>query len=142
MNRRRPRGREGGGRERADLARTLGGSQVDIERDLLTRTYGAFNARDVDAVLAVMHPDVDWPNGMEGGRVRGHAGIRDYWTRQWGMIDPHVEPRRFTTDDAGRVVVDVHQVVRNLSGQVVSDQVVQHVYVVQDGLIRSMEIRN
>jgi hypothetical protein len=117
------------------------GSHVDIGRDLLTRTYAAFNARDVDAVLAVMHPDVDWPNGMEGGRVRGHAGIRDYWTRQWGMIDPHVEPRRFTTDDAGRVVVDVHQVVRNLSGQVVSDQMVQHVYVVQDGLIRSLEIR-
>ena len=113
---------------------------MDIGRDLLTRTYAAFNARDVDAVLAVMHPDVDWPNGMEGGRVRGHAGIRDYWTRQWGMIDPHVEPRRFTTDDAGRIVVDVHQVVRTLSGQVVSDQMVRHVYVVQDGLIRSMEI--
>jgi len=92
------------------------GSHVDIRRDVLTRTYAAFNARDVDAVLAVMHPDVDWPNGMEGGRVRGHAGMRDYWTRQWGMIDPRVEPRRFTTDDAGRIVVDVHQVVRNLSG--------------------------
>ena len=92
---------------------------MNIERDLLTRTYAAFNARDVDAVLAVMHSDVDWPNGMEGGRVRGHAGMRDYWTRQWDMIDPRVEPRRFTTDDAGRVV-----------------------YVVQDGLIRSMQIRN
>ena len=51
---------------------------MNIERDLLTRTYAAFNARDVDAVLAVMHSDVDWPNGMEGGRVRGHAGMRDY----------------------------------------------------------------
>ena len=88
---------------------------VNIERDLLTRTYAAFNARDVDAVLAVMHPDVDWPNGMEGGRVHGHAGMRDYWTRQWGMLDPHVEPRRFTTDDAGRVVVDVHRAWRSTS---------------------------
>jgi len=27
---------------------------------------------------------VDWPNGMEGGRVHGHAEVRAYWTRQWG----------------------------------------------------------
>ena len=39
---------------------------------LLERTYAAFNARDVDAVLAMMHAEVDWPNGMEGGRVHGH----------------------------------------------------------------------
>ncbi len=36
---------------------------------LLERIYAAFNARDIDAVLAVMHPNVEWPNGMEGGSV-------------------------------------------------------------------------
>jgi hypothetical protein len=35
---------------------------------LLRRAYEAFNARDIDAALALMHLDVDWPNGMEGGR--------------------------------------------------------------------------
>jgi ketosteroid isomerase-like protein len=40
---------------------------------VLERTYTAFNARDIDAVLAVMRPDVIWPNGMEGGTVVGHA---------------------------------------------------------------------
>jgi hypothetical protein len=50
------------------------------ERELLTRAYAAFNARNIDAVLAAMHPDVDWPNGWEGGRVRGHPQVRDYWT--------------------------------------------------------------
>ncbi len=63
------------------------------DRELLTRAYDAFNARDVDAAVAAMHPDVDWPNGMEGGRVHGHRGVRDYWTRQWRSIDPRVEPR-------------------------------------------------
>jgi hypothetical protein len=58
---------------------------------LLERTYAAFNARDVEAVLAAMHPDVDWPNGMEGGRVLGHAAVRAYWIRQWGLIDPRVD---------------------------------------------------
>ena len=37
---------------------------------LLEGIYAAFNARDVDAVLAAMHADVDWPNAFEGGRVQ------------------------------------------------------------------------
>jgi hypothetical protein len=110
-------------------------------RELLVKTYRAFNRRDIDAVLAVMAPDVDWPNGMEGGRVHGHHAVREYWTRQWTMIDPTVEPLRFEPDDAGRIVVDVHQVVRDLAGNVKADQTVQHVYELHDGLITRMEIR-
>jgi hypothetical protein len=111
------------------------------DHDLLAKAYDAFNARDIDAAIAAMHPDVDWPNGMEGGRVHGHGGVRDYWTRQWSLIDPHVEPRRFKPDETGRMIVDVHQVIRDRAGTVVSDQMVQHVYLIQGGLIRSMEIR-
>ena len=110
-------------------------------REILGRTYQAFNARDIDAVLAVMTTDVDWPNGMESGRVHGHRAVREYWTRQWGLIDPAVEPVRFETDDDGRTVVDVHQVVRDRTGTVRADQMVQHVYQFRDGLISSMEIR-
>jgi hypothetical protein len=108
---------------------------------LLTRTYGGFNARDVDTVLAAMHPDIDWPNGWEGGRVHGREAVRDYWTRQWAAIDPHVEPVGFDTDEAGRTVVKVHQVVRDLNGNVIADGMVEHVYLIEDSLIKSMEIR-
>ncbi len=118
-----------------------GDAAMLADRELLTRAYDAFNARDVEAALAAMHSDVDWPNGMEGGRVHGHRSVRDYWTRQWRSIDPRVEPRGFATDETGRIVVDVHQVVRDLQGNVVSDRMVQHVYLIEDGLIRSMEIR-
>jgi hypothetical protein len=41
------------------------------DRDLLLTIYAAFNRRDIDAVLTALHPEVDWPNGMEGGRVYG-----------------------------------------------------------------------
>jgi hypothetical protein len=114
---------------------------IIAERQLLEKAYAAFNARDIDAVLAVMHIDVDWPNGMEGGRVHGHDGVRDYWTRQWGMIDPRVQPLRFEADEDGRTVVHVRQVVRDLDGNVVADGMVQHVYLIEDGLVRNMEIR-
>ena len=76
---------------------------------LLRKTYAAFNARDIDAVLATMHPDVDWPNAWEGGRVHGHGAVRGYWTRQWAEIDPTVEPTDIAPPDAdGRVAVTVH----------------------------------
>lgn len=111
------------------------------DHQLLRSAYAAFNARDIDAALAAMHADVAWPNGMEGGYVHGHDAVREYWTRQWGLIDPHVEPLRFELDVAGRIVVDVHQMVRDHAGTVLVDQMVQHAYLVEDGLIQTMEIR-
>jgi hypothetical protein len=111
-------------------------------RDLLIYVYARFNARDIDAVLAAMHPDVDWPNGWEGGRVHGRDGVRDYWTRQWKELDPNVEPIDFDSDDAGRTVVKVHQSVRDLNGNVITDGTVEHVYSIENGLIKSMEIRS
>jgi hypothetical protein len=108
--------------------------------DLLRRAYAAFNARDIDRALAVMHPDVDWPNGMEGGRELGHDAVRDYWTRQFGLIDSHVEAESFEDVD-GKIVVEVHQVVRDLDGALLSDQQVEHVYTLRDGLIARMDIR-
>ena len=110
-------------------------------RELLAAAYSRFNARDLEGVLLLMHADVDWPNGMEGGRVHGHNGVREYWTRQWKMLDPKVEPVGFAPDDAGRTVVEVKQVVHDMQGTLLMDRMVQHIYTMQDGLIRSMEIR-
>jgi ketosteroid isomerase-like protein len=111
-------------------------------RELITLIYAAFNRREMDTVLAHMHPDVDWPNGMEGGRVHGRAGVREYWTRQWSMIDPHVDPVRIEDDPSGRTVVEVHQVARDLSGNILIDQMVRHVYSIRDGLIERMDIQS
>ena len=108
----------------------------------MRRAYAAFNARDIDGALALMHPDVDWPNGMEGGRELGHEAVRAYWTRQFGLIDSHVEPVGFEVDEEGRIVVDVHQVVRDLEGSVLSDGRVRHVYTLRDGLVSRMEIED
>jgi hypothetical protein len=112
-----------------------------VSEEILLRAYEAFNARDIEGALALMQPDVDWPNGMEGGRELGHDAVRAYWTRQFGLIDSHVEPVGFGEDEEGHVVVDVDQVVRNLDGEVLSEQRVQHVYTLRDGLIARMDIR-
>ena len=114
---------------------------ISKECDLLKLVYAAFNRRDIDAILPRMKSDVHWPNGMEGGWVHGHEGVRAYWTRQWGLIDPQVEPISIEAADDGRVTVNVHQVVRDLAGLVLMDRIVQHIYSFSDGLIGGMEIR-
>jgi SnoaL-like domain len=114
---------------------------ITPQRELLTSVYEAFNRRDIDRILPAMDPAVEWPNGMEGGWVYGRDGVRSYWTRQWGMIDPRVIPVRFEVDELGRIVVDVHQTIRSLAGEVLVDRIVQHVYVIREGMISRMEIR-
>ena len=58
-------------------------------RLLLMSAYREFNARNIEAVLERLRPEVEWANGMEGGHVLGRDGVRDYWTRQWAILDPH-----------------------------------------------------
>lgn len=111
------------------------------EVDLLKLLYDRFNARDMEAVLAAMHEDVLWANGMEGGHVRGRDGVRSYWTRQWAMLDPHVEPLAFARDPQGKIVVEVHQVVRDLSGNLLADKMVGHIFRIEDRLIKRFDIR-
>jgi len=106
----------------------------------LRAVYAAFNARDVDTVVATMHPDVDWPNAWEGGRVLGHDAVREYWRRQFAAIDPRVEPRGFTLTDDGRVAVEVDQVVRSRSGELLAESTVTHVYAFRDGLVERMDV--
>jgi hypothetical protein len=107
---------------------------------LLRRAYDAFNARDVGAVVAVMHADVDWPNAFEGGRVRGHDEVRAYWARQFEQIDPEVTPGGFDERPDGRIAVAVHQVVRSPTGDLLSEGDVVHVYALRDGLVERMDV--
>jgi ketosteroid isomerase-like protein len=72
------------------------------DTELLVHVYDCFNARDMKAVLATMHEDVVWANGLESGHVYGHTGVRDCWTRQWAAIDSHTEPLGFSIGAASR----------------------------------------
>ena len=107
---------------------------------LIAQAYAAFNRRDVDGALAVMSENVNWPKASEGGRVVGKEEIRAYWTRQWAEFDPHVEPIEVNDRGAGRTDVKVHQLVKSLNGDVLSDQTLVHVFTITNGLIERMDI--
>ena len=112
----------------------------DVE--LLRQVYAAFNRGETAAVLAKMHLEVDWPNGWEGGWVHGREDVGEYWKRQFKEIHSRVEPQAFRIEQDGRIAIEVHQIVHDKNGKLVADRMVKHVYRLEDGLIRSMEIRS
>lgn len=110
------------------------------QQDLIKKAYTAFNSRDIDTALSTMHEDVEWPKAFEGGYVQGHESIRDYWTRQWIEINPNVEPIGFDLRQDDALEITVHQLVKDLQGNLLFDGNVKHVYTLQDGLLRKMDI--
>ena len=111
------------------------------EVEFLKQIYRWFNAREVERVLGAMREDVVWANGMEGGHVHGRDGVQSYWKRQWELVDPNVEPAGFSTGKNGEIIVEVHQTVRDLTGKVLLDQMVGHIFAIEDGLIKRFDIR-
>jgi hypothetical protein len=112
---------------------------MEIERRLCAM-YEAFNARDIESVLRQMAAEVQWPNAWEGGWVEGKAGVRAYWTRQWAEIDPKVQPLNIDVQHPSRAIVEVHQLVRDLDGTLLSEGRILHVYTIDAGLIVRMDV--
>ena len=112
----------------------------ELYQSLIQKAYTAFNARDIDTIFSLMHGDVLWPNGWEGGYLKGENEVRDYWTRQWQQINPTVIPIGITQRKDGRIEVNVHQTVKDLDGKVLLDGMVNHIYTIENGLITHMEI--
>lgn len=109
-------------------------------QNIIEQAYIAFNKRDIPGVLKLMHPDVHWPKAFEGSYVSGHEKVKDYWQKQWTEINPHVEPKEYKTRADGSFAVAVHQVVKDLDGNILADGYVKHVYKFEDGLIREMNV--
>ena len=107
----------------------------------IAQAYAAFNRRDGDGALALMAETVSWPKASEGGRVVGKEEIRAYWTRQWKEFDPYVEPVEVIERGGGKAEVRVHQLVKNLRGDVLSGSEVWHVHTIADGRIERMDLK-
>lgn len=109
-------------------------------KKLIEKAYVAFNSRNIDDALKLMHNEVRWPKAFEGGYIKGHDEIHSYWTRQWSEINPNVEPIGFTERPDGSLEVAVQQHVKDLEGNIVFDGIVKHIYTFKDGLIKTMDV--
>jgi len=109
-------------------------------QSIIKKAYTAFNERNIDMALSTMQPDVQWSKAWEGGYISGHDEIKHYWTRQWTEINPNVTPVGFDERENGSLEVQVHQIVKDLQGNLMFDGTVLHVYTFEDGLIKTMDI--
>lgn len=101
--------------------------------------YQNFNTRNIEAVIAQTTENVQWANGMEGGHVHGHSGIREYWLRQFTMINPKVTPIDIEVID-NEVKVIVHQVVHDLHGNLLMDKNLFHHFYMNHDSVERFEI--
>ena len=113
---------------------------MSSDRQFLQNLYDAFNNREIETIISFMRPDVKWANGVEGGFVYGRDAVREYWTNQYKVIQVQLETLKFETDENNRNVVTVHQVIKDLQGNLLADATVQQIFTIEDGLISLYEI--
>jgi len=75
--------------------------------------------------------------------------VREYWTRQWTLVSPLVEPKQFKQATNDVVIVEVQQSVRDLEGKPLQDQthglhdtVVGHVFHFYEGKVVRFDIQD
>ena len=115
---------------------------MDRDEQVIHQIYDGFNSRDMEAVFPLLTDDVAWANAMKGTHVHGKDAIREYWTHQWSVIDPHVEPLKIVKAADGSLVVDVHQVVKNLEGQMLIDETVKHAFRIESGRVKRFDTQS
>ena len=113
---------------------------MNPRQEFLQNLYDAFNRRELEIVLALMAEDVKWANGMEGGFVDGRENVREYWRRQFEIINPQLEILKTETDADGRAVVTVHQVVKDINGKPLAEKTLRQIFTFENGLIKAFEI--
>jgi hypothetical protein len=113
---------------------------MSSNQQFLQNLYDAFNKREIETIISLMRPDVKWANGLEGGFVYGRDAVREYWTNQFKDIQPELETLKFETDEKNRNVVTVHQIIRDLQGNLLVDATVQQIFTIENGLISLYEI--
>jgi len=113
---------------------------MSANQQFLQDLYDAFNKREIETIISLMRPDVKWANGLEGGFVYGRDAVREYWTNQFKGIQAELETLKFETDENNRNIVTVHQIIKDLQGNLLADATVQQIFTIEDGLISLYEI--
>ena len=107
--------------------------------DFFRELYKNFNERNIDIVISQMTDDVTWANGMDGGYVYGHNGVKAYWTKQFALVSSNVTPEEIVMENDA-VKIRVHQVVYDLDGKLLADETVYHFFQLRNNQIARFDI--
>jgi ketosteroid isomerase-like protein len=108
--------------------------QEDVEA--VRHGYEAWNRGDVDAVLELVHPDIEWRPGEdapEAGENQGRGGFRGF-IESWleSFEDLNIVPQELLIE-GDCVIAVVHQRGRGRGSGVEIDVVTAHVWEIEDG---------
>lgn len=108
-------------------------------RGVIDALWRALTARDIEAVVALLHPEVDWQDNMNGGRRVGRDATRDYLLDVMATVVVVSTPVDISRIAPDRYLARVNHVVRNSDGQLWGQEIVSHVLTLREGLIARME---
>jgi ketosteroid isomerase-like protein len=108
--------------------------------DLVRRAYRAFNDRDIEAAVALMHPEVSWPDATTGEIIRGSHALRWHWRTVFGHMHPILELDDLRERSDGLLEAVVRHILRDPDGTVLQDDRLVHLFTIEDGLIKRVEI--
>ena len=100
--------------------------------------YQNFNEKKIDLIINKMMDDVQWANGMDGGYVWSSwcARILD---AAFSLVSSNVTPLEiFKENDV--IKIKVKQVVHDVNGNLLSDDIVCHYFTLKDGKVARLDI--
>lgn len=112
---------------------------MDRIENFFMQLYKDFNERNFDSVIANMTEDVKWANRIEGGYVYGHSGVREYWARQFTQISSKLTPLEIHAEN-DVVKIKAHQVVHDVNGTLLTDEIVYHVFHLRNDKIAEFNV--
>lgn len=108
---------------------------------VLEEAYRAFNVRDLAGIRAILHPDVLWPNTLEGGPLFvGREAALGQFARIFATIVPNIELIRVLEETADTLRVESQYSVESPDGHVWTDTRATLTYHFRDGLLSGLTI--
>jgi ketosteroid isomerase-like protein len=106
---------------------------------LATALFEAINGQDLESAAALLHPDVDWQDVFNGGRLRGRDAVRAYWDQVFGQIALTAAALDMKPEGDDRLVMTALYTVHQRSGKLWGEGIISHIFTFRDGLISGMD---
>lgn len=108
---------------------------------VLEEAYDAFNRRDLARIRSLMHPDVVWPDTLDGvTEFVGVEAVMSQFARVFATIVPNIALIRVVDESADAITVESQYSVESPDGHIWTDSRATLTYHFRDGLLSGMTI--
>jgi ketosteroid isomerase-like protein len=110
------------------------------DEDRIAQLFDAYNGRAFDRCVAMLTDDVEWPNEVESGVLKGREAVRTYFTDVTAPLRARYDLISLHTDAGGRVSTLSRQAIASAAdGSLWSSTRVLHRFTLAGGHIARME---